>query len=71
MIVITLMVACEGGSKIPAINSREDLTKALRILGGVPVDDVLAVEVLWTPQAEGDYYTRDMLIQDYPTMRTL
>ncbi len=32
---------------------------------------VMAVEVLWTPQDEDDYYTRDELFMDYPTLNTL
>lgn len=31
----------------------------------------LAVEVLWTPQDEDDYYTRDEIFQDYPTLNNL
>lgn len=32
---------------------------------------VLAVEVLWTPQEEGDTFTRDELMTDYPKLNTL
>ena len=32
---------------------------------------VLAVEVLWTPQDEGDYFTRDDLATDFPNLNTL
>ena len=32
---------------------------------------VLAVEVLWTPQDDGDYFSRDDLATDYPTLNTL
>lgn len=31
----------------------------------------LAVEVLWTPQDEGDYYTRDEVFADFPTLNNL
>lgn len=31
----------------------------------------LAVEVLWTPQEEGDYFTTSDLIRDYPKLNTL
>lgn len=32
---------------------------------------ILAVEVMWTPQDENDSYTRDELFLDYPTLNTL
>jgi uncharacterized membrane protein len=35
------------------------------------VDDVVAVELLWTPQEEGDSYSKDELLQDYPTLANL
>ena len=31
----------------------------------------LAVEVLWTPQDENDYYTRDEVFSDFPTLNNL
>ncbi|KAL0053992.1 hypothetical protein WJX82_002046 [Trebouxia sp. C0006] len=71
LIVVTLIVAAEGGVKVPKVTSREDLTKALNKLGALRSDQILAVEVMWTPQAEDDYYTRDELFLDYPTLNTL
>ena len=32
---------------------------------------VLAVEVLWTPEDENDSYHRDELFEDYPELVTL
>jgi Protein of unknown function (DUF1517) len=32
---------------------------------------LMAVEVMWTPEAENDFYTRDEMFQDYPTLNTL
>jgi uncharacterized membrane protein len=29
---------------------------------------VLGVELLWTPQAEGDFLTRDDVMRDYPAL---
>ncbi|DBA77808.1 TPA: hypothetical protein ACH3X1_009165 [Trebouxia sp. C0004] len=71
LIVVTLIVAAEGGVKVPKVTSREDLTKALNKLGALRSEQILAVEVMWTPQAEDDYYTRDELFLDYPTLNTL
>ena len=32
---------------------------------------LMAMEVLWTPQDESDSYTRDELFMDYPELNTL
>ncbi|KAK9819848.1 hypothetical protein WJX72_003190 [[Myrmecia] bisecta] len=71
LIVVTILVAVQGGLKLPSITSREELRTALNRLGAVRSEQVMAVEVLWTPQEEGDYFTRDELAYDYPTLNTL
>lgn len=71
LIVVTILVAAEGAFKLPKITSRADLKKALARLGSVPVDDILAVEVLWTPEEEGDFFTLQDLAIDYPLLNTL
>ncbi len=32
---------------------------------------LMAVEVLWTPQDDNDFYTRDEIFQDYPKLNSL
>ena len=68
-IVVTLVVGAQGSLKLPAVNNPEDLRQALTILGGVASDRLLALEVLWTPQAEGDVLTRDDLLVEYPSLK--
>jgi uncharacterized membrane protein len=68
-IVVTLLAATQGDLKLPTINSTEDLRQALTKLGGVSSDRLLALEVLWTPQAEGDVLTRDDLLVEYPGLK--
>lgn len=68
---ITLLVAVERGLKLPKIRSLEDLKKCLTMLGGLLADEVIAVELLWTPQEEGDAYSKDELLADYPTLANL
>jgi len=72
LIVVTLLVATRGGLKLPQrIDSVDALRGALRALGGLRAEQVLGVEVIWTPQAAGDSFSRDELISDYPEMRSL
>lgn len=68
-IVVTLLVATQGQLELPKINSSEDLRKALSQLGSVSGDRLMALEVLWAPQAEGDVLTRDDLLTEYPDLK--
>ena len=71
LIVVTILVAVDGRMKLPKVNSRSSLNDALSTLGSIPAEDVLAVEVLWTPEEEGDYFTQEDLAMDYPMLNTL
>jgi len=68
---VTLVMAVDGALKIPKINSVWEFKKVLTELGGLGVDDLVAFELLWTPQEAGDHYSKDELLADYPTMLTL
>ncbi|GIL80957.1 hypothetical protein Vretimale_9337 [Volvox reticuliferus] len=67
----TLVVAVEGRLKLPKINSSADMRKALTTLGSITPDALLAFELLWTPQAEGDSYNKEELLQDFPNLALL
>jgi uncharacterized membrane protein len=58
-----------GKYEIPQINSADDLRQALRIIGSPPSEQLLAIEVLWTSQAEGDTLTSDDLFAEYPDLK--
>jgi hypothetical protein len=49
---VTLIVAADGSFKLPQVDSRTSLKQALAMMGAVRADDLLAVEVLWTPEEE-------------------
>jgi uncharacterized membrane protein len=68
-IIVTLLAATLGKYDIPAINSADDLRKALRQIGSIAGDNLLAIEVLWTPQAEGDTLTSDDLFAEYADLK--
>lgn len=68
-IIVTLLAATLGKFQIPAINSTEDLRQALRQIGSIPSDKLLAIEVLWTPQAEGDTLTTNDLLAEYADLK--
>jgi uncharacterized membrane protein len=68
-IVVTLLVATQGKLDLPTINSAEDLRKALSQLGSVSGDRLMALEVLWAPQADGDVLTHDDVLSEYPDLK--
>lgn len=68
-IIVTLLAATLGNLQLPAINNADDLRQALRQIGGFPSDRLLAIEVLWTPQAEGDTLTADDLLAEYADLK--
>jgi uncharacterized membrane protein len=73
LVVVTLLVAARGGTlaSLPKVTSGGELRAALNRLGAVPADDVLAVEVLWTPQDPRDKYFRSDALLDYPSLNIL
>ncbi|WP_017655252.1 DUF1517 domain-containing protein [Fortiea contorta] len=68
-IIVTLLAATLGKVDMPKINSADDLRQVLRQIGGLPGEQLLAIEVLWTPQAEGDTLTSDDLLAEYPDLK--
>lgn len=70
-IAVTIIAGVEGTLQLPTINDTETLRQALRQLGSMGSDRLLAVEVLWTPQAEGDTLSADDLLTGYPNLKLL
>lgn len=70
-IVVTLLVATLGKLNLPTVNNSADLRLALQTLGGVSSDRLLAVEVLWQPQAEGDTLSSDDVLLAYPELKLI
>lgn len=68
-IVVTMLVATQGKLQLPPINNTQDLRQALSQLGSASGDRLLALEVLWTPQAEGDTLSADEVIAQYPELK--
>ena len=68
-IVATIIVGATGNLDLPAINSTEDMRQALQQIGGLGSDRLLAVEILWTPQAEGDTLSSDDILAYYPNLK--
>jgi uncharacterized membrane protein len=68
-ILVTIVVGAEGNLQLPAINNSDELRQALRQVGSISSERLLALEVLWTPQAEGDTLTTDDILAYYPDLK--
>lgn len=68
-IVATVIVGATGSLNLPKINGTDDLRQALQQVGSLGSDRLLAVEVLWTPQAEGDTLTTEDILAYYPNLK--
>lgn len=71
-LVVTLLVAADVMSgTLPVVDSASGLRRSLLELGSTSADRLVAVEILWTPQQEGDTLTAEQLLLEYPQMRRL
>lgn len=70
-IVVTLLVAAQGKLQLPEVRESQDLRRALGQIGAVPSEQLLAVEILWTPQAETDTLSAEELLTEYPDLRLI
>jgi uncharacterized membrane protein len=72
LVVVTLLIATRRPVDLPSkMNSNGDMRSCLQALGSLRADDVMGVELMWTPQAEGDYYTKDECLTEYPNLKLL
>lgn len=70
-ILATVVVATQGKLDLPNISSTTDLRQALSQIGAVSGENLLAVEVLWTPQQSGETLSADELIANYPELKLI
>jgi uncharacterized membrane protein len=68
-VVVTLLVATTAKLQLPKINSENDMKQALQQIGSLAANGLLAIEVVWTPQADGDCLTSDDIMASYPDMK--
>ncbi|GAB4211517.1 MAG: DUF1517 domain-containing protein [Synechococcales cyanobacterium] len=70
-VLVTLLVACQQKLDTLSVVDAASLRQTLMQWGSLPADQLLAMEVLWTPQASGDVLSDDQLLVDYPHLRRL
>ena len=70
-ILATVIVATQSKLALPKVNSDQDVSQALSQIGAIPSDSLMAVEVLWTPQASGETLTSDEVIAQDPNLKVV
>lgn len=68
-LLVTLLVATTTPVQLPLIQTLTDVKNTLTTLGSVGSDALLALEILWAPQADGDTLTREELVTANPLLR--
>jgi uncharacterized membrane protein len=68
-IVATVIVGATGDLNLPQINDSDSMRQALQQIGSIGSDRLLAVEILWTPQAEVDTLSSDDILAYYPNLK--
>jgi uncharacterized membrane protein len=68
-IIVTLLVAATRKLELPKINGESDLRQALQTLGSLDASAIVAIEAIWTPQANGDALTTDDILTYYPDLK--
>ncbi|EEF45309.1 conserved hypothetical protein [Ricinus communis] len=71
-IVVTILVATKCGYNAPpTMNTIDDIKEALKFFIAIDINQILAVEVLWTPQHENDTLSQQELEGKYPLLKPI
>ena len=70
-IAITILVATKKDLKLKNSANIELITESLRILGSISSQDLIALEIIWQPEGEGETLREEELITQYPNLKHL
>ncbi|MEB3361299.1 MAG: DUF1517 domain-containing protein [Synechococcaceae cyanobacterium] len=70
-LVVTLLVASRRRLQLTAASTADQLRDSLQRLGSVAADDLLALEVIWQPEGEGESLSAAELVTQYPDLQHL
>nr|APP87848.1 hypothetical protein PCKR_043 [Paulinella micropora] len=70
-IAVTILVACKSRVSFKGANSAEDLQESLRVIGSIPSDSLIALEIIWQPDGAGEVLSTEELLTTYPELQHL
>ena len=70
-IAVTVLLASQKKFNFKKISTCEELRDSLRIIGSISSTDIIATEIIWQPEGEGESLSQEDLITGYPHLRYL
>ncbi len=70
-IAVTVLVASKSKLSLSNSNTSEGLKNSLQKIGSISSTDLMALEVIWQPEALGDVLTAEELVTAYPNLKHL
>ena len=70
-IAVTLLIATKGKTRINDSSNSENLKESLRTLGSISSYELMALEVIWQPEKQGDVLSAEELVTSYPNLKHL
>lgn len=70
-IVVTLLIATRSRMTLKGSDTAQELSETLRVLGSISSSDLMALEVIWQPDGEGDVLGTGDLVTAYPDLQHL
>ena len=70
-IAITILVATKKDLSLKNSSNSELITETLRLLGSISSNDLIALEIIWQPEGEGETLREEELITQYPNLKHL
>ena len=70
-IAITILVATKSNLRLKNSANSELITEALRLLGSISSNELIALEVIWQPEGAGETLREEELITQYPNLKHL
>ena len=70
-IAITILVASKMDLSLNNYANNELITESLKRLGSISSSDLMALEVIWQPEGEGETLREEELITQYPNLKHL
>ncbi len=68
--VLTIVIATRGLT-VATVRTHDDLKKVLDSLAYVPANDIMALEIVWSPAAKSDAMSREDMETTFPALRPL
>ncbi len=70
-IVVTIVIASTAELNIKSNETGEHLSETLRLIGSISSSELIALEVIWQPDGEGDVLSSEKLVTTYPNLKHL